>query len=233
MVSKSLTNLEKISLVANKLEYLLEKVVFVGGTVVELLVTDPAIRSIRPTVDVDTVLEIPSRSDYYELEEDLRKLGFSQRIGSHDPLCRWYISGITVDIMPDIPEILGFSNVWYKDAFRNSIQVKIDDEITIRVLSPPYFIATKLEAFNGRGNKDYLGSPDIEDIITILDGRESIVKEIRNSTDEVINYISEQLRKLLSDQDFILSIAGHLAPDQASQDRLPLVLERIKKIANA
>lgn len=40
----------------------------------------------------------------------------------------------------------------------------------IRMVSAPYFLITKLEAFDGRGGGDYLLSHDIEDIIAVLDG---------------------------------------------------------------
>jgi len=42
----------------------------------------------------------------------------------------------------------------------------------------PYFLATKLEAFDGRGKGDYLSSHDIEDIVAVLDGRPEILDEL-------------------------------------------------------
>ena len=45
-------------------------------------------------------------------------------------------------------------------------------------MSPPYFVALKLEAFEDRGSRDFLYSTDFEDVICLFNGRESIVEEI-------------------------------------------------------
>jgi hypothetical protein len=45
----------------------------------------------------------------------------------------------------------------------------------------PYLLATKLEAFRGRGDGDFAGSTDIEDIILIIDGRPSVLEEVRHA----------------------------------------------------
>jgi predicted nucleotidyltransferase len=50
--------------------------------------------------------------------------------------------------------------------------------LSIRLVAPAYFIATKLEAFFGRGKGDYFGSHDLEDLIAVVDGRLTIVGEI-------------------------------------------------------
>lgn len=41
----------------------------------------------------------------------------------------------------------------------------------------PYFCATKLEAFGGRGKNDYLASHDLEDLITVVDGRPELLED--------------------------------------------------------
>lgn len=42
--------------------------------------------------------------------------------------------------------------------------------IEIRLVSAPYFLGTKLEAFLGRGDGDFMGSHDLEDVVSLLDG---------------------------------------------------------------
>jgi hypothetical protein len=66
--------------------------------------------------------------------------------------------------------ILGFSNRWYKPAIDAAAIVALDG-FELRVVTTPYFIGTKLEAFRGRGKGDLYASSDLEDIITVLDGR--------------------------------------------------------------
>lgn len=65
-------NLARIRIVAEHLAPLLDKVAFVGGAVVALHITDEAAHDVRPTVDVDLIVEISSRTEYYRLEEQLR-----------------------------------------------------------------------------------------------------------------------------------------------------------------
>ncbi len=92
--------------------------------------------------------------------------------------------------MPNLPEIIGLTNIWYEEAFNNSTNLNLDNDTSIRVISVPYFIATKIEAFNGRGNNDYLGSPDIEDVVTVIDGREELLREVESSSPELKEYLS-------------------------------------------
>ncbi len=60
MIENVQTSLEMIKLVALKLDYLRDKVVFLGGAATCLLVTDPALPEIRSTLDVDVIIEISS-----------------------------------------------------------------------------------------------------------------------------------------------------------------------------
>lgn len=170
------TNLAKLVHVARRLGSLLEKVVFAGGCATGLLVTDEAVPDVRATVDVDMIVEVISRADYHRIEKRLRELGFSQSIEDDTPIiCRWEIDDIKVDVMPTDESILGFSNRWYSDAIKTAQEIQLEDDLTIRLLTAPYFLATKLEAFRGRGQGDYLASHDMEDIITIIDGRLSLL----------------------------------------------------------
>jgi hypothetical protein len=141
------------------------------------------------------------------------------------------VEDVTVDVMPTDKDILGFSNRWYSEAIKNSNEVEIEASLKIRVVSAPYFLATKIEAFYGRGKNDFLASHDMEDIITIIDGREEINKEIYAAKPDLKSYLSAKFKTFLTNDLFIESLSGHLLPDRASQARLPILLERIKGIA--
>ncbi len=71
-------NIERITAVARQLEELLQNVVFAGGAVTELLITDPAFPDVRPTVDIDVIVEVISLTDYYRLQQRLREKGFKE-----------------------------------------------------------------------------------------------------------------------------------------------------------
>lgn len=224
-------NIEMIKYVATRLESLREKMVFLGGATTGLLITDKAMPEIRSTLDVDTIVEIRSRTEYYDLEESLRDLGFIQSMDENDPICRWIIDEIKVDIMPTDEKILGFSNRWYLAAIENATEMEIDKNLKIRIVTAPYFLATKIEAFYGRGKDDYFGSHDLEDIITVIDGRKEIIEELEASFSELKAFLAAEVQNFLNNDTFMEALPGHLLPDEASQARIKIILQRLRRIA--
>ena len=124
-------NIDMLSRVAHGLGALKEEVVFVGGSVAELYADDPAASDIRPTLDVDCVVELSTRKSYYVLEESLRQLGFKNDITPGAPLCRWIFEDIKVDVMPINESILGFSNRWYAPGMEHRIKMTLPDGMSI------------------------------------------------------------------------------------------------------
>jgi len=131
--------------------------------------------------------------------------------------------------MPTDSSILGFSNIWYAPALENAQRSRIG-ETEIRHITAPYFVATKLEAFHGRGKNDFRTSHDLEDIVTVIDGRAELVEEVRVAGRDLQEYLSREFRTLLSNRDFTEALSGHLLPDAASQQRLGLVLKRMQQL---
>src|ERR1700722_2053365 len=82
-------NLARLTSAAKKLEPLLGQIMFVGGSVTGLLLTDPAAAPVRPTLDVDAIIAIASYAEFTELESRLRSLGFHQSLAEGAPICRW------------------------------------------------------------------------------------------------------------------------------------------------
>ena len=232
MINTRDVNIQMITTVARRLGNLREKVVFVGGCATGLFITDPAMPEVRMTKDVDVIIDITTRMEYLKLEADLRNKGFRNDISEDAPLCRWLVNGIKVDVMPTQEDILGFSNHWYLPAIENANYVQLEKELTIKLVTPPYFLATKIEAFKGRGKGDYMASHDMEDIITVLDGRREIVDEIKSSSDELKTFLSRTFRIFLTDENFLDAIPGQLLPDHANQARLPRLLKILEEIAN-
>jgi hypothetical protein len=96
-----------------------------------------------------------------------------------------------------------------------------------------HFIATKLEAFAGRGNNDFMMSHDLEDVICVLDGRPELEDEITSSAQEIRSYISGRIRVFLGDPDFLNALPGHLPGDAGSQSRLPLLTAKLERLTAA
>jgi len=219
--------------IAQALGPLREQVVFLGGAAAGLLLTDPAAPSIRITRDVDVIVEVGGRGDYRAIEKLLEEQGFRHDFSEGAPICRWCLGDLLLDVMPTTPEILGFSNRWYPDAIRTSHFTELPNGLQIRLVSPPYFLATKLEAFFGRGGGDYLGSHDLEDFISIVDGRARILEEVMASSSALRNYLKEKLQPLLLDEQFHYALQGHLPGDVGSQARLPWLLKQLQALTEA
>jgi hypothetical protein len=102
---------------------------------------------------------------------------------------------------------------------------------SIRIVTAPVFLATKLEAFRGRGQGDFLFSHDLEDLMAVLDGRASLLEECRLSPPELQQGLAAQFLELLNTSAFLEALPAFLPPDQASQQRLPDLLETLRAIA--
>ena len=222
-------NLHLLRNAVSKLGDLANELVFVGGCTTGLFITDEGADNIRSTKDVDAIVETATYSQYVDFEKRLEQRGFIRDLSPGAPICRWMIGDTILDVMPIEEGILGFKNRWYQDAVSYANRRQIDGSITIRVVSPPYFVATKLEAFADRGSNDFLGSRDLEDIITVVNGREEISSEIASSPDDLRTYIGDQVRRLLSNHRFVDALPGHLNPDVG---RVMLVIERFESMAS-
>lgn len=223
-------NLDLLIQAAARLEPLLDQLVFLGGCATGLLITDPAAPDIRSTVDVDVIVEVSSLPDYHAFSQQLCELGFREDNSEGAPICRWVAEQIILDVMPTDSRILGFSNRWYQLALQNAIETIIDG-YKIRTVTAPFFLGTKLEAFYGRGNGDYLGSHDLEDMISVIDGRPTIIQEIRASDEELRTYLANEFSRLTSIEGFMDALPGHLPGGLPSQARLPGLKARIREIA--
>lgn len=222
------SNLRMLELAARKLEKLKDDFVFLGGCTTALFITDPLTPDIRSTADVDCIIDVISLPKFYLIGEELKKLGFKNSAAIY----RWRYDDLILDIMPTDEKILGFSNRWYAAAIQHYITQKITDDLFIKTVTAPYFLATKLEAFKGRGNEDYLGSHDLEDILTVIDGRAEIISEINSAEITLKQYLAETFNTLLQNSQFITALPGHLNYGSITTDRVKIILDRIKEIAN-
>lgn len=224
------TNIMMLQTVANGLGDLRNEMVFVGGAVAELYADNPAASEIRPTLDVDCVIEIGSRLQFAKLEENLRAKGFTNDTSEGAPICRWIYKDIKVDVMPTDSAVLGFSNRWYEEGIENKISKTLPDETEVFVFPPEYYLATKFEAHNGRGGNDLRQSHDFEDIIYILNNCPEIFEDINNSNESVKGYLKEECISLLKNEGLTEGIESAL-PYGSGEESTDLILELIQSIA--
>ncbi len=231
-------NLAILELVAQALGPVCERVIFVGGCATGLLLTQERPDRIRITEDVDLVAQALTVHDYHAIEKQVRAQGFSNDTRRDAPICRWVYKSknVTLDLMPTIKDILGFANRWYPLAMDTAKTVVLPSGTRIRLITAPVFIGTKLEAFKDRGKHangkpDYLGSHDLEDIITVADRRAELLEECSAAPPELRGYLSAEFTALFSDPEFEQALSGHLSGDSFSQQRVKPLAQTLRELA--
>jgi len=134
-----------------------------------------------------------------------------------------------LDVMPAEEKVLGFSNSWYALALRTAVRMTLPAGPAIRLIAPVCFLATKLEAFEDRGRRDYLESHDFEDVLSVVDGRREIVAEFARAEPAARRHVAAVFRRLLADQGFLNALPG-IVVDGSPATRVALVIERLRSI---
>ena len=173
MDASYLQNIVRLRAVAQALKPLEQKVVFVGGATIALYANPETAMEVRPTDDIDVVVELATYGSYAKLEERLREIGFVNDTEAK-VVCRYKVRGITVDIMPTDPKVIGFSNKWYPVGFSKAILHHLTERESIYIFPLEYLVATKLEAFFSRGKTDFIFSRDFEDLVYLFETAEGI-----------------------------------------------------------
>ncbi|MDO8342526.1 MAG: hypothetical protein Q7T48_04945 [Cellvibrio sp.] len=222
------THREMIAMVAKALgEELLSQVAFVGGCTTGLLITDEMTKeAIRYTDDVDLIINVVGYTGWHKFSERLVEQGF--HISMDDEVnCRFRLGQLKVDFMPDDNDALGFTNRWYKAALQNPQLYPITEDINIQLVSPVYFLATKFEAFKGRGNNDLLSSHDIEDVLNLIDGRAELGAEVAQAPEDVKAYLVAEFAGFLASPDALYAVQSTANGDVA---REKIIFDRIECI---
>jgi predicted nucleotidyltransferase len=220
-------NIELLTSIANAMGTLREQVVFVGGCATGLLITQPLVADARATEDVDAIVEVASLVGYHALAGQLMEQGFKQTMADNAPPFRWFWNGMQLDLVPLDEKVLGFANRWYKPGFETAAKATLPSGLVLRHLSAPYFMATKLEAFKDRGNNDVYLSHDLEDVITVVDGREELINELSSAPLDVRDFVAQTLRGILRHADFTNVLPGIVS----QSSRTGLVLQRFTQIS--
>ena len=135
-------------------------------------------------------------------------------------------------VMPTSEEILGFSNRWYSSALAAVEERDLPSGATIRAVPPVHLLATKIEAFQGRGRGDFVASHDFEDIVLLINGRPELVAEIhaaRTTWPEMMTFIVQAVREMREDAYFSTGVHGVLAMRDPGRGRL--IEEQLTAIA--
>ncbi len=101
--------------------------------------------------------------------------------------------------------------------------------LKLRHLSAPHFLATKFEAFKDRGNNDVYLSHDLEDIMTVIEGRSSVVQEMASAQAEVQKHVAQSVTALLDMPTFHNALAGLLSDPEREQTVMARLIQISKR----
>jgi hypothetical protein len=134
---------------------------------------------------------------------------------------------LTVDVLALNEEVLGFTNIWYEPALKHAFTVTLSGGHPIRVITAPFFLGTKMEAFQGRGKMDFQASHDLEDFVAVIEGRDALLQEIAASPQSLRRYLADAAKMLLAESRFLDALPGFVLDDE----RVPLIKGRLATIA--
>lgn len=223
-------NLALVEDAARALGPLLDELTLVGGASTGLLITDPGAKQVRPTIDVDLVVEASTYVEYDRFGRRLSERGFQPGQREGDPICRWRRGAIVLDIMPLDEAVLGFSNRWYRSALACSLRSRLPSGMVLKHVDGPHFVATKLEAFRSRGAGDYVGSHDLEDLTRVLDGRRELEEEFRGAPGDLVSFVSVELRACLADRFFVEALPDYFGGGDEGRARARIVTRRMDSL---
>lgn len=210
----------RIASVAKALGEMADQCVFIGGATVSLYVEDEASGEIRTTDDVDLVVDLATITEFWEFEARLGKKGF--RPARTGPICRYEHDGILVDFVHKGGG-QGFSNPWYPAGVASAETVELPGGVQIKVFPLAYFLASKVAAYHGRGEKDCRMSKDVEDIVRVLDGRRDLVADFRGFKVDVAAFLRTEFGRFLGDGLFLEAVRCNFHGPVADQRAARLV----------
>ena len=226
MLQDKTINLRIVEKVALILKELNDEVIYVGGAVVSLYVTDEGAEQPRPTKDIDISVQI---STYSQMDQLRIKLA-SKRIypaPTETVMYRYSFDDILIDFIPYEETSLGPTNRWFKPGFKKAMTVPIGDT-KIKILPASLFLATKWEAFKKRGG-DPRTSHDFEDIIYVVDNNLEIVEDVKNAENDVQKFLKEMSTEILSHSSKNEIIECHINP-YTMEERRKIIVSKLEDI---
>ncbi len=209
MLHTKAQSIEAIKTIARALDDLNDLVVYVGGAVVGLYADDPGAPEVRPTKDIDIVLEIASAFALETIRQKLAERGI-HFAKDEKSLCRFTYQNILLDVMATKEIGWAPANPWFKDGLDQQ-EIRQLDDVKIKIMPVTYYLASKFVAFKDRGT-DPRTSHDFEDIVYVLDNRTTLVNDLLESEEDVKIFLHAELTAVLNDAFLQEAVLAHLEP---------------------
>ncbi len=216
--------------VAEEVEWIVPPPVFIGGATIGLFLDNFGRSQLRPTKDVDCIVPaLVSRSSWFALEEALRSRNWHPNVDG--PVCRYRSPrGHLVDFLAVHPEIQGFAGRWFAAALA-SARAHVVGGKELWVPDAAHLLACKLEAYEDRGAADPLVSKDLEDIVALIDGCGTLLDAVARAPVAVRAYVGERVAVLVTNEEAMEAVAGHLPRGGDVSARLRKVQARLLGLA--
>ena len=100
----------------------------------------------------------------------------------------------------------------------------------VKVVTAPFFVALKLEAFEDRGNGDFIASTDFEDVISLFNGRPGLVEESISEA-VVCNGIRTKFSRYVKSADLEDAVLGFVQTENAPEERFRAIMSAFQRLA--
>lgn len=202
--------------------------VFVGAAVLPYLLDDDSLQVTRATVDIDITVGITGYGSSEELSRELRNVGFKD---AGESMTGWIFNGYPVDVVPAGEVLRQVLNPWFTEALKETGHryLKVADGYRVPIVHPVVALACKFYAYQARGANDPITSVDLEDIVTLLLGNQSLAEDVKLYPEvRLVGFLKEASAKMLRYDFFEYDLAAHLGPSDAEQGRLPELMGKFK-----
>jgi predicted nucleotidyltransferase len=197
--------------------------------VVSLYIDDLSADGVRPTKDLDLTMEIASLGELESLREALIERGFVQS-AMDSVVCRFRYDDVLVDVMATVQIGWAPGNRWFERGIDLAFTYDLDD-LKIRLLPLPYFLAAKFDAFFDRGIQDQFASHDFEDIVYLFNYSSDKSEQVLNSRREVKSYLMGCASKIIESRSLKEAIVGNLYYE-GQDESFNLIIKKLTNIAH-
>lgn len=192
---------EKLETLAESLGTLKDRVVFSGGMLTAFYATDAWAHGHRSMGELECILNAPTMAEFLTWDRELRERGFHPKYDPNPPVIEWEYKGIGLEVYPSRPEIVRHKNRWFEEGVFHAIKHPLPSGICIRIMSAPYFLASRIESFLHHSDFYIRHNKDFEDIVFLLNNRPELLDEVAHSFHEVRAYIQGFFYSLLNHKD--------------------------------
>ena len=195
-LSRLLANRERLAIAARAIEPLLNRVVFTGRQVAELLATNPVVAMPRSTFASDAVLRVLSTASLDRVAVDLQRLGL-RRVAHSATSDQWSVdTNVTLDLTYVAGDESDPSTIWLEYASLLTMPVDVGNGLSARITGAPALLALDWAAFRA-GGESALDSGELEDIIVLVAGRAEVMHEVGAAPPELRSFVASETRRFL------------------------------------